>query len=298
MGENTLLINSLSKNVEFNKSLAPFFGYKTGGNALMYLEASSVKEVCSAIDYCNSINLPYKIIGNGTNILLSDRGYNGLVISLKKLSLIEYYRGGEIKVNAGASLSKLINFCIENGYSGIEGLSGIPATVGGATAMNAGAFLTCISDFITVVETVRNGKVFRYDRNFCKFGYRKSRFLDNKDVITSVRFKFLRDNPCLIRERSNEYLRKRKIIQPQGRTCGSVFKNPKGFYAGELIERASLKGEKIGGAEVSKMHANFIVAKENCTSQDVKKLINLVKFEVASKFGVKLNEEIEYLGEF
>ncbi len=298
MGENAHLLNSLTKNFEFNKPLASFSGYKTGGNAFAFFEPKSLKSLCECIDFCKEYGLEYKIIGKGSNLLISDNGYKGIVISLKKLSGIEFYKGGEIRVGAGVNLSKLIDFCAINGLAGIETLAGIPASVGGATVMNAGAFLTCISDFITVVETVKNGKFYRIDKNDCNFSYRKSKFLHSKEIVVSVRFLFNKDSSSSIRAKIENYLLKRKNLQPQGRTCGSVFKNPKGYYAGELIERASLKGVRIGGAEISKKHANIIVANKNCTSQDVYKLIRLVKYEVFSKFHIKLNEEIEYLGDF
>lgn len=298
MGENTLLSNSATNFLFFNKPLSSLCGYKTGGNALIYAEPNSLKTLCECIDYIKSKGLPYKIIGNGTNLLISDKGYNGAVISLKKISGIEYYKGGEIKAHAGTNLSTLIDFCANNGFTGLEPLSGIPATVGGAVAMNAGAFLTCISDRVTVVEAIRKGRLIRYDKSLCRFSYRKSRFLTSSDVIVSVRFLFGKDKGNNILQKKEEYLVIRKKLQPFGRTCGSVFKNPKGYYAGELIERATLKGVRIGGAQISNKHANFIVAKEGCTSNDIYRLINLVKFEVFKRYGVKLIEEIEYLGEF
>lgn len=298
MGENTLLFNSVLDSLTFFKPLGYMTSFKTGGNTHAYCEPDSLKNLCDCIEYCKVKGLPYKVIGNCSNILVSDYGYKGVIISLKKLSRIKILDNGEIKVGAGANLSSLINFCADNGLSGVENLSGIPATIGGAITMNAGAFLSCISDHIIYVETVKNGKLFRYGRENCKFHYRKSRFLHCKDVIVSANFSLNRDNKNNIKNRIAESLNKRKSLHPVGRTCGSVFKNPKGYYAGELIERARLKGYKIGGAQVSQKHANFIIANDGCTSLDVYKLISFIKLEVFNKFNVKLNEELEYLGEF
>ncbi len=298
MGENTLLIPSIDTFFEKNKPLKTLCGYKTGGNAFFYFEPNSAKKVLDAINFCKESNLSFKIIGNATNLLISDKGYNGLIINLKNFSKIEILKSGEIKVGAGTKLNSLIEFCANNGYSGIENLYGIPATVGGATVMNAGAFNCQIFDYISVVEIIKNNKFFRLDKNNLSFSYRKTKFLYRDDAIISVRFKLKKDNPALIKERIKNFALSRNEKQPKGRSCGSVFKNPKGYFAGELIEKANLKGKKIGGAEISSKHANFIIANENCTSLDIKNLIELIENEVYDKFNIKLTKEIEYVGEF
>ena len=298
MGENTLLMDSILNSMVFSKPLGSISSFNTGGKAYAYYQPDSYKNLCEIIEYCNIKGLSYKIIGNCTNILVSDAGYNGVIISLKKFSDIKLLKSGEVKVGAGANLSLLIDFCIKNGLSGLEYLAGIPATVGGAITMNAGAFLSCISDHITVVETIKKNKFYRVDKSSCKFSYRNSKFLHSKEVVVACKFLLNKDAPENIKKRALDCQNTRKTFQPLGRTCGSVFKNPKGYHAGELIERAHLKGYKIGGASVSEKHANFIVANEGCTSLDIKKLISFIKMEVYSKFNVKLNEEIEYLGDF
>lgn len=298
MVENTFFIPLIDTFFERNKPLNNLCSYKTGGNASYYFEPNCVKDLNSAIIFCRENNIPFKIIGNGTNLLISDKGYNGLIINLKNFSKIEILKNGEIKAYAGVKLNKLIDFCAKLGYSGLENLYGIPATVGGAIVMNAGAFNSQIFDFVSVVETIKDDKFYRLDKDNIKFLYRKTQFLYHDDAIISVRFNLKKDDPTLIKKRIKNITLIRNEKQPKGRCCGSVFKNPKGYFAGELIERANLKGKKIGGAEVSDKHANFIVASKNCTSLDIKSLIELIEREVYDKFNVKLTKEIEYVGEF
>ena len=298
MGENTLLIPSIDTFFERNKPLNNLCSYKTGGKARCYFEPRSVKQLLDSINYCKENKISFKIIGNGTNLLFSDKGYDGLIINLKNFSKIEILKNDEIKAQAGVKLNNLIDFCAKFGYSGLENLYGIPATVGGATVMNAGAFNCQIFDYISVVETIKNNKFIRLDKENIKFSYRKTQFLHKDDAIISVRFNLKKDDPILIKERIKNFSLIINEKQPKGRSCGSVFKNPKGYFAGELIEKASLKGKKIGGAEVSSKHANFIIVNENCTSLDIKNLIELIEREVYNNFNVKLTKEIEYVGEF
>ena len=298
MTNSFLLSNTIEDKIQFNKSVKNLFGYKTGGNAFAYIEVESVKMLNEACFWAKYNKIPYKIVGNGSNILLSDKGYKGLIISLKKLNDICFYKENEVKVMSGASLNSLLNFCLENSLSGLEKLFGIPATIGGAVCMNASAFGVSISDFISVVEILKNGKIIRLNKEDCKFSYRKSRFLFGDEVILSVRFKFNLSSRVDILLYKQMSIICRQNSQPMGRTCGSTFKNPKGKFAGKLIEDALLKGVQIGGAKVSSKHANFILANDDCTSKDVYDLINLIKKEVYKKYKIKLKEEVEFLGEF
>jgi UDP-N-acetylmuramate dehydrogenase len=198
----------------------------------------------------------------------------------------------------GVNLQRLIKFCSDNNLSGLEALSGIPATVGGAIVMNAGAFGKNISDRLVSVETLYNGKINKYYKDQCKFGYRTSRFLGKKEVIVSATFKLVETEKELILAGIEAYKDLRKSIQPTGRSCGSVFKNPSGTTAGKLIDSLQLKGYKIGGAKISTEHANFIITEGKATATDVKKLIDYVKKKVLDAFNIELKEEIEYVGEF
>ena len=164
--------------------------------------------------------------------------------------------------------------------------------------MNAGAFGVCMADFVKSVTTLKNGTFFRYDNKSCEFGYRTSRFLLGKEPIISVNFKFYTDPKYKEYDLLTDCSRQRKLHQPEGRSCGCVFKNPTGDYAGRLIDAAGLKGLSVGGARVSHKHGNFILADKNATASDVFNLVNQIKSQVYNKFGVMLKEEIEFLGEF
>ena len=195
-------------------------------------------------------------------------------------------------------IDKLIKFALVHGFGGLEALSGIPATVGGAIVMNAGAFGHNISDYITSVETLCSGKIKVYDNSGCKFTYRSSRFKGKNEVVVSATFKLPELDREIISTSVKSYLDLRKSIQPSGRSFGSVFKNPKPYMAGALIDEAGLKGLRIGGAEVSDKHANFIITSSKAKAKDVYMLMLKIKKEVYEIFGIILEEEVELIGEF
>ena len=297
MAKRLIEFYTIQEEIEFDKDVSSMFSYKTGGKVFGFVDITSVKQLRDILDYCVKALIPYKIIGNGTNILLSDKGFNGLIIRLKKLNSIKFV-GNNVKVMAGADLSSLISFCAENSLGGVENLAGIPATIGGAINMNASAFNTKISDYLVLVEILKDGKIYKIDKQDGLFSYRKSRFLQNKENIISATFKFpflSKENIIHNREKA---LFLRRQNQPSGRNCGSVFKNPTNLYAGKLIEDANLKGYSVGGAYISDKHANFIIAKDKCTSNDIYKLICYIKKTINKKYNIVLQEEIEFLGEF
>ncbi len=281
-----------------NFDLGQLTSYKTGGLVDYYIEVNCVKDIRDAIEFANTFGVKYKIIGNCTNILLSDEGYRGAVISLKRLNSITFSEK-TVEVLAGANLSSLSRLCALNGYLDNVYLCGIPASIGGAIVMNAGAFGKNISDGIISVSALHNGKLVKFYKADCDFSYRSSGFLGGEQVILSVQFElnnFIGSESAVLA--LGDILRRRKILQPIGRSCGSVFKNQPNYYAGELVERAGLKGARVGNAIVSERHANFILANQGATSRDIKGLIDLIKNKVKEKFGVTLNEEVEFLGEF
>lgn len=271
--------------------------FGVGGSADYYLEPESLYALCEALSLCKRYKVPYKLIGNGTNVLVSDKGYRGLIINVKKINSI-FVNKNSVRVMAGATLFSLIKIASEKGLSGLEWASGIPATVGGAVVMNAGAFGHSISERVSVVETLFDGKIRKYDNSECKFAYRTSKFLGKKEIVVSATFILDSADKNEIKERINAYRELRVAVQPNGRSCGSVFKNPKGYTAGKLIESAGLKGSTIGGAKVSNKHANFILAEGKTCARDIAELIDYVKRRVYTKYNVLLKEEIEYVGEF
>ena len=291
------IVESLRQIPDINFTENVNIGYRTsfgvGGRAKYYVSPESVYSLIGCINAATSWDFNYKIIGNGTNILVSDKGYDGLVICTKNLNSL-FLDKGEVISLCGTPLSKFVNFVSACGRTGAEGLCGIPATVGGALYQNAGAFGYTISDYVYEITCVKDGKTVKRKKAACAFGYRTSIFKRNGEFIVSAKFRFPKRKKLV----KNVFEDRRKISQPSGRTCGSVFTNPPSDYAGRLIESAGLKGAKIGGAQVSEKHANFIVASDNAAAQDVYLLINEIKQKVYEEFGVKLKEEVEYLGEF
>jgi len=205
---------------------------------------------------------------------------------------------GDVISLCGTQLSSLIKFATGSGFTGMEGLYGIPATVGGAICQNAGAFGYTVSDYIEEVTALVGGEIKRYLKSDCKFKYRSSLFSDSEAFIISARFKFPKRKKVVARKEYYEFLYRRERTQPKGKSCGSVFKNPKGDFAARLIEGAGLKGFKIGGASVSDMHANFILTERGASAKDVYSVISEIKKRVYDKYGVTLTEEVEYLGVF
>ena len=281
----------------FDQPMKKLTGYGLGGCARYYAEVDSLYALNDLITQAKQYRIKYKVIGNGTNLLFSDLGYDGLVISIKGLSDV-FFKREQVRAMAGARLDKLIKFTIDHKFTGLEALSGIPATVGGAIVMNAGAFGHNISDCIVSIETLRDGKIKVYDKNQAEFGYRTSRFLGKKEVVISANFFFQEGDREKIALSTKNYLEIRKKMHPTGKSCGSVFKNPKPQTAGALIDSAGLKGYNIGGATVSDKHANFILVDPKARAKDVYLLIQHVKKTVKEKFNIDLVEEIEYVGEF
>ncbi len=282
--------------LKFNEPLKKHTSIGVGGSASFFAEISTLYALNNIIDLCEDYGIRYKIIGNGSNILASDKGYDGLVINLLKLKDI-YFVKDKVRVMAGAKISDVISFCAENKLSGVEWFYGIPATLGGAVTMNLGAFNHSISDNLIFVETIENGKIKTYSKQECKFSYRKSIFKNKKYPIVCAYFSFpLKDKKEII-ETSKRCMSYRKERQPSEKSFGSAFVNPNNAFAGKIIEDLGLKGYRIGGAEISKKHANFIINTGNATAKDVKNLIDYVKF-MAEKKDIKLKEEVEYLGDF
>ncbi len=297
MGFKEELTDCAHAKILFNQSMRKYTGYGVGGKASYYTEVDSLFTLNEITSLAKRYKIPYKVIGNGSNILVSDKGYDGLVINTKRISEV-FFKKDQVRAMCGATLSKLIKFCQDNSLSGLEALSGIPATVGGAIVMNAGAFGKNISDRLTAVETLFDGKIKKYKKDECKFGYRTSRFLGKKEIVISATFQLQETEKELITASIEAYRDLRKSVQPTGRSCGSVFKNPVGDRAGRLIDSLNLKGSRVGGATISEKHGNFIIADGKTTASDIVSLIEYVKKKVKEAFDIELKEEIEYLGEF
>jgi len=276
--------------------------FKIGGRALYFLEAKTKPEIISAIYLAENKNWPFFILGQGSNVLVSDQGFKGLIIKIKNQKLKIKKQNQKFKileVESGTSLPKLVNFAAQNGLAGLEWAVGIPGTVGGAIYGNAGAFGKSMADLIKEVEVLdEKFKIKKYKNYDCKFSYRESIFKRKANlIILSAKIKLKKEKKAKIKKKMKEYLAFRKKTQPLSfPSAGSIFKNPPGKSAAVLIEKAGLKGKKIGQAQISKKHANFIINLGGAQAWQVKKLIDLVKSKVKQKFGIDLKEEIRYLG--
>ncbi len=264
-----------------------------GGFAPVAFYPQSVPELTSLVDRLTEEGIPYCVLGNLTNVLPSDEGMQGAVISTKKLLGIT--AGERLFAYAGETSGTLLRACKSAGLSGAEFLSGVPCTLGGAAYMNAGAAGKYLSEIVESVLVLRAGKRITLSLEECDYAYKKSVFMKNDDVILGVTLRLQSSTVAEIEKREGSYIERRKHL-PKGRSMGCVFKNPEGYAAGELIERSGLKGLRVGGAKVSKEHANFII-NEGGTARDIKTLIKLVKNAVLAQYGVALQEEIRYLGE-
>jgi UDP-N-acetylmuramate dehydrogenase len=282
-------------NISISEPLSRFTTFRIGGPADYYLEPKDREDLLKLIRYLKEIKYPYIIIGNGSNILISDEGIRGAAINLEAgFTKIEVNKN-RVYAEAGIRLSKLVDVCIEHSLVGIENLAGIPGTLGGAILMNAGAYGGEISDFIKLVEVIDDVEIKSLKKEECGFAYRRSN-LEGK-IILSAEFELPYGDKAKAKERRKELLLKRNQSQPvELPNAGSIFKNPPGDYAARLIEQAGLKGLTIGGAKVSEKHANFIVNFNNASANDVVELMKIIQEKVYKKFGIMLEPEIKMLG--
>jgi len=285
-------------NVIADEPLSRHTTFRIGGPADAFFEPSDSEDLMSALDFLRKESIRHIIIGQGSNLLFSDNGYRGCVVRVgRAMSKIESV-GEFMEVEAGASLHSVVKKLADRGLAGLEQLSGIPGSVGGAVWMNAGAFGNSISERILTVDYIdEKGEKIRIEKKNLKFGYRWSDFQTNPDrIIVSVRFGLTPENSELLKKQIDEYNERRKKMQPQGMpSAGSFFKNPEGNPAGLLIDRAGLKGLRIGGAEVSPVHANFIVNASGATCADVLTLADEVRRRVQTEFGVLLEPEVKII---
>lgn len=279
---------------EENFSFAKHTTYGLGGNAKIAFFPKTINEATEIFDFVNTNYAKYFILGNGSNVLASDEDYDGAVIHTGFLSDISH-EGTTLTCLSGTSVKKLLDYCILNGLEGLEYLAGIPASIGGLTLMNGGINCTRIESNVTEV-LIYDGKSHNLKLEDCKFGNKHSTMCDINAIIVGVNLSKNAVPREAVKENIKKYLLKRRR-QPAGKSCGCVFKNPPNQSAGKLIDEAGLKGCKIGGAEVSLKHANFIINRGG-TAADVYRLIKLVKRKVFEFCGVLLEEEVIYIGEF
>ena len=271
--------------------------FKIGGKADVFVSVKSEEELIFSVNEAKKVGIPLCVIGKGSDLLVSDKGIEGAVICLDGMRKIDI-SGDTVTVAAGTGMQALCLSLQKAGLSGFEFAYGIPGTVGGAVFMNAGAYGGEIKDCIVSARYLaKEGNIAHITAEDMKLSYRKSIFQENGGIILSAVFKFQKGNPDEILEKMNCYLARRKEKQPlEFPSAGSVFRRPEGNFAGTLIEKSGLKGERVGGAMVSKKHAGFIVNTGGATSEDVKRLIEKIQKKVFCDSGVELKTEVIYIG--
>lgn len=282
--------------IEQNRILKDLCSYRTGGAAEFYAAVQTDDELAEALAFAAEKGLEITILGGGYNVLISDKGVSGIVINTAGLNCHTTVNGTEVYAGAGIMIDDLAEMTAQAGLCGMEDMSGIPGTVGGAVRMNAGAFATEIKDIAVCVDMMDwDGRRYRVQNADAGFGYRRADGL--KGVVTGAMFRLKKGEPEAIKARRAEILAKRDEKQPLDfPSCGSVFKRPEGNYAGTLIEKCGLKGFRIGGAVVSEKHANFILNVDNATSDDIYSLILHVQDTVEKETGIRLEREVRFIG--
>ncbi len=282
--------------VKTDEPLAQYSTFKIGGPAKYFVEAKNREQIGKAVRASVELGIPHFILGGGSNILVSDKGFDGVVIRIRNVGVT--IDGVHLVAESGTPLQQCVQKSMQAGLAGLEHLSGIPGTVGGAVAGNAGTSQKWISDHLTFVHIVSmDGTMQKIPKTQCDFSYRYSRFkYSDKEVVVAAEFDLASAPAAEIKQLARQFILKRGH-QPAGDACaGCVFKNPSQKSAGLLIEQAGLKGKKIGGAMVSPDHANFIVNTGAARAEDIVILISYIKQQVRDKFGVQLQEEIKYVG--
>lgn len=273
--------------------------FKIGGPADLVVYPNSAVLTAKVVNFCRQNNIKYYTLGKCSNILVKDNGIRGVIIKTDKLNEICLNERGVFEFGAGVSMSKAANFAFENSCCGMEFAQGIPGSIGGAVYMNAGAYDGCMADIVLATEYVDDkGGIHILDNEKHDFSYRHSFFSDKPFIITKTYINLKAGEPAEIYSKMQDYKARRKEKQPlEYPSAGSVFKRPKGHYAGQLIENSGLKGCKIGGAMVSTKHCGFIINEDNASADDVIQLIDHIKKTVYNKQKVDLECEIKIMGE-
>lgn len=286
--------------VLLNEPMAGHTTFRIGGPADYFIEAGNEEEIRGVIGICREEHLPWFVIGRGSNLLVGDKGFRGVILSVyREFQGIEI-EGETVTVRAGTLLTTLTGKLLEASLTGMEFASGIPGTVGGAVMMNAGAYGGEMKDVVREVTVLTpEGEILRLDAAEMKFGYRTSAAKEKGYIVLSAVLALKKGAQDQIRGRMQELKAKRIEKQPlEYPSAGSTFKRPEGYFAGKLIMDAGLAGACVGGAQVSEKHCGFVINAKDATAADVRELMNRVQKTVEEKFGVRLEPEVRFLGEF
>ena len=292
-----LLTEGIKKeNILLNEPMNKYTSFKTGGKADIFVKAYLVDEIKSVLKISKENNIPLFVLGNGTNILVKDEGFRGIILQIKLEDI--KIEGTKVIVQSGVKNAILSKKLLDNSLSGFEFAAGIPGTIGGAIKMNAGAYGSEMKDIVEEITYMDfEGNIRTITNLECEFEYRHSKFFNEKAIILEVKLNLEEGNIEEIQEKLNDFAKQRKEKQPlEYPSAGSTFKRGENYITAKLIDECGLKGYSIGGAQVSEKHAGFIINKENSTSTDILNLIQYVQTKVKEKTGEEIKLEVEVIG--
>lgn len=284
----------------FNEPMSDHTSFKIGGPADLFFMPNCVEDLSDMIEYCKAQEIQFYIIGNGSNLLVGDKGFRGVIIQIYKNLSHVTIDGGKVHAEAGVLLSKLAKLIYKESLEGFEFASGIPGTLGGAVYMNAGAYGGEIKDVLLEATVIsRDGEIRTVSNEELELDYRHSVLMEKEDIVLSAELKLGVGTQIAIKTQMDDLNQRRRDKQPVEKpSAGSTFKRPTGYYAGKLIMDAGLRGHQIGGARVSDKHCGFVINTGKATSADVMALIQHIQKEVKKQFGVDLEPEVRMIGEF
>lgn len=286
------------ENICLQESMASHTTFRIGGLADCFVQLENTEQLIKVRKYLSQVGVPFFVLGNGSNLLVSDEGFRGVILQIGPKMNRVTVEGSVIVAQAGASMAQIARTAMEHELTGMEFASGIPGTIGGGVVMNAGAYGGELSRLVTQVNVVNSeGEIMELDNETMEFGYRTSTIRNNSFTVTEVILRLEKGDRQQIRERMEELAARRREKQPlEYPSAGSTFKRPAGHYAGQLIMEAGLRGFQCGGAKVSDKHCGFVINTGNATAEDVRKLIREVQARVKDQFNVDLETEVLFLG--
>lgn len=288
------------ENIHIQETMAAHTTFRVGGPADCLVELENVEQLQKVQHYLSQVEMPYVVLGNGSNVLVSDEGYRGVVLQIGNRMSHIMVEGNCVMAQAGALLSQVARVAMEHGLTGMEFASGIPGTVGGGVVMNAGAYGGEMSQVVMKVKVVNSeGELLELGNETMEFGYRYSAIRNLPFVVTDVIFQLQQGEREAIKATMEELSVKRREKQPlEYPSAGSTFKRPEGYFAGELIMKAGLRGFQIGGARVSDKHCGFVINAGNATGEDIWRLIHEIQTRVKDAYRIDLEPEVVFLGKF
>ena len=296
------LLGAADKNhIKVGEEMRKHTSFRVGGPAACFVTPAEDKELAAVIKVCRQEEIPFFILGNGSNLLVGDKGFDGVVISMDSfLGCNVNHETGVMKAGAGISLAKLAQEAYKASLTGFEFAAGIPGTLGGAVVMNAGAYGSEMKEVLRGIKVVTGeGEIKEISACELSLGYRTSSIITRQYIVLEATIRLKEGDPVSIKNRMDELTRRRKEKQPlEYPSAGSTFKRPEGHFAGKLIEEAGLRGFSVGGAQVSEKHCGFVINKDQATAADILALCEEIKNRVYKNSGVKLEMEVKTLGKF